>query len=176
YEEIEAPKFVDFNSIDRYLPDDRYWFCLRVGCDQKHDNEMDSEAIYKKFVLRVMAARSPCMKLQKALEKKVSKTPSKCSLSAPPKSCKPTLSSVAKISSVSKKLVYEQENEDPASKLESTTTPKNRKTKPVSAKCLSSPRNTNFFPAVKNSFRTVQAPKRTTTAEVPRSREVSKAL
>lgn len=31
YEEIEAPKFVDFTVPDHYCPDDRYWFCLRVG-------------------------------------------------------------------------------------------------------------------------------------------------
>lgn len=30
-------------------------FCVdwTLGCDQKHDEEMDSEAIYKNFVLRV---------------------------------------------------------------------------------------------------------------------------
>ena len=31
YEKIEAPKFVDFTLPDQYRPDDRYWFCLRVG-------------------------------------------------------------------------------------------------------------------------------------------------
>lgn len=31
YERIEAPKFVDFTTPDHYRPDDRYWFCLRVG-------------------------------------------------------------------------------------------------------------------------------------------------
>lgn len=32
YEEIEAPKFVDFTaSDDPFRPDDCYWFCLRVG-------------------------------------------------------------------------------------------------------------------------------------------------
>jgi hypothetical protein len=31
YEKIEAPKFVDFTAPDQYCPDDRYWFCLRVG-------------------------------------------------------------------------------------------------------------------------------------------------
>lgn len=31
YEGIEAPKFVDFTLPDHYRPDDRYWFCLRVG-------------------------------------------------------------------------------------------------------------------------------------------------
>ncbi|CAN4107841.1 unnamed protein product [Withania somnifera] len=69
YERIEAPKFVDFSTPDHYRPDDRYWFCLRVGCDQKHEEEMDSEKIYKDFVLRVMAARSPNVRLQKTLSK-----------------------------------------------------------------------------------------------------------
>ncbi|CAL5377775.1 unnamed protein product [Camellia sinensis] len=55
YEKIEAPKFVDFTaSSDPYPPDDRYWFCLRVGCDQKHEEEIDPEAISKNFVLRAM--------------------------------------------------------------------------------------------------------------------------
>lgn len=31
YEDIEAPKFVDFTDADHYNPDDRYWFCARVG-------------------------------------------------------------------------------------------------------------------------------------------------
>ncbi|PRQ22090.1 hypothetical protein RchiOBHm_Chr6g0246451 [Rosa chinensis] len=70
YEEIEAPKFVDFTTPDHFCPDDRYWFCMRVGCDQKHEEELDSEAIYKNFVLRVMAARSPNVKLRKALNRK----------------------------------------------------------------------------------------------------------
>jgi hypothetical protein len=54
YETIEAPKFVDLTAPDhRPEGDDRYWFCSRVGCDQKHEEFLDSEAIYKKFVLRV---------------------------------------------------------------------------------------------------------------------------
>ncbi|KAL3654539.1 hypothetical protein CASFOL_001524 [Castilleja foliolosa] len=73
YEEIEAPNFVDFTVPDHFCPDDRYWFCHRVGCDQKHEEEMDSEAIYKKFVLRVMAARSPNVRLRKVLDRNASK-------------------------------------------------------------------------------------------------------
>ncbi|OWM70382.1 hypothetical protein CDL15_Pgr027338 [Punica granatum] len=30
YEDIEAPKFVDFTTPDHYNPNDRYWFCSRV--------------------------------------------------------------------------------------------------------------------------------------------------
>ncbi|KAM5549900.1 hypothetical protein ABKV19_001027 [Rosa sericea] len=79
---IEAPKFVDFTTPDQFCPDDRYWFCMRVGCDQKHEEELDSEAIYKNFVLRVMAARSPNVKLRKALNRK-----------SPSLKCMPTYSS-----------------------------------------------------------------------------------
>lgn len=31
YEMIEAPKFVDFTISDHFIPNDRYWFCSRVG-------------------------------------------------------------------------------------------------------------------------------------------------
>lgn len=31
YENMEAPKFVDLTLQDPFRPDDRYWFCLRVG-------------------------------------------------------------------------------------------------------------------------------------------------
>ncbi|MGV7989141.1 hypothetical protein PJP10_32735, partial [Mycobacterium kansasii] len=31
YEEIEAPKFVDFTDPDRSRPDDSSWFCVRIG-------------------------------------------------------------------------------------------------------------------------------------------------
>lgn len=31
YENIEAPKFVDFTAPDRSRPDDRSWFCARIG-------------------------------------------------------------------------------------------------------------------------------------------------
>ncbi|CAL5377575.1 unnamed protein product [Camellia sinensis] len=59
YEKIEAPKFVDFTaSSDPYPPDDLYWLCLRVGCDQKYEEEMDPEAISKNFVLRKMGDAS----------------------------------------------------------------------------------------------------------------------
>ncbi|KAJ6751078.1 hypothetical protein OIU85_001587 [Salix viminalis] len=104
YEKIEAPKFVDLNAPDHYHPgDDRSWFCLRVGCDQKHEEEMDSEAIYKKFVLRVMAARSPNIRLRRALYRKDSSI--KCPQTVPAKSSKPRVSRLALISSISKRTV-----------------------------------------------------------------------
>lgn len=31
YEKIEAPKFVDFTVPNHFCPDDRFWFCSRVG-------------------------------------------------------------------------------------------------------------------------------------------------
>ena len=31
YENIEAPKFVDFAAPDRCCPDSRSWFCARIG-------------------------------------------------------------------------------------------------------------------------------------------------
>ncbi|KAB5520646.1 hypothetical protein DKX38_024965 [Salix brachista] len=112
YEKIEAPKFVDLNAPDHYHPgDDRSWFCLRVGCDQKHEEEMDSEAIYKKFVLRVMAARSPNIRLRKALYRNDSrciKLYIKCPQTVPAKSSKPRVSRLALISSISKRTVDPQ--------------------------------------------------------------------
>ena len=46
----------NFHSIDFELP---YVYVNWVsGCDQKHEEEMDSEAIYKNFVLRVSASAS----------------------------------------------------------------------------------------------------------------------
>ncbi|KAG6406713.1 hypothetical protein SASPL_134322 [Salvia splendens] len=135
YDKIEAPKFVDFTVPDHYSPDDHYWFCLRVGCDQKHEEEMDSEAIYNNFVLRVMAARSPNVRLRKALDRNASRTPTKCPLSAPPKSSKPRLSRMAVISSMSKKM-------DDGKK-----------------KYLTTPRNKKSI-SDQSSFRSVQHPKR----------------
>ncbi|KAI3445844.1 hypothetical protein Pfo_002509 [Paulownia fortunei] len=172
YEEIEAPKFVDFTVPDHYRPDDRYWFCLRVGCDQKHEEEMDSEAIYNNFVLRVMAARSPNVRLRKALDRNASRTPIKCPLSAPPKPSKPRLSRMAIISSISKKMVDDKKRVV-RPLLKPGRTPVT-KTKPVAAKYLTTPRNKKCIPN-QNSFRSVQNPK-PTNIEVPKSRMVAKAL
>ncbi|CAA2956697.1 Hypothetical predicted protein [Olea europaea subsp. europaea] len=173
YEKIEAPKFVDFTVPDHYCPDDRYWFCLRVGCDQKHEEDMDSEAIYKNFVLRVMAARSPNVKLRRTLNRNASRTPIKCPHSAPPKSSKCTLSSrLAVISSISQKMVNDKSKVvRPLLKPEST--PRN-KTKPVAAKYLTTPRNKSGLPN-SNSFRSVRNPK-PTTIEISENRPVAKTL
>ncbi|KAG7547243.1 hypothetical protein ISN44_As12g025000 [Arabidopsis suecica] len=104
YETIEAPKFVDLTAPDhRPEGDDRYWFCSRVGCDQKHEEFMDSEAIYKKFVLRVMAARSPSVRLRKALYRKDFSVDPKCPNTVPAKASRSRVSRLAMISSIPQK-------------------------------------------------------------------------
>ncbi|KAI8028547.1 hypothetical protein LOK49_LG02G03217 [Camellia lanceoleosa] len=155
YEKIEAPKFVDFTaSSDPYTPDDCYWFCLRVGCDQKHEEEMDPEAISKNFVLRVMVARSPNIGLHKALNKKASR-----------------ISRLAVISSFSQKMGDARGEVKPLSKLSSTPNPK---VKQVAAKYLTTPRNKSCLPSP-NFFRSVQNLKPTNSAK-PKNRTVAKAL
>ncbi|KAM3294141.1 hypothetical protein ACQJBY_037193 [Aegilops geniculata] len=86
YEDIEAPKFVDLTAPDAACPaDDPSWFCLRVGCDQSHEH-VDPEALHRSFVMRVMAARSPNVRLQKAISRRnQSSTLPKCPHSAPAK-------------------------------------------------------------------------------------------
>ncbi|KAL7206212.1 hypothetical protein ACSBR2_019007 [Camellia fascicularis] len=166
YEKIEAPKFVDFAaSSDPYTPDDRYWFCLRVGCDQKHEEEMDPEAISKNFVLRVMAARSPNIRLHKALNKKASSVNEKCPLSVPAKPSKSRISRLALISSFSQKMGDARGKVKPLSKLSSTPNPKVKQVAAKNKNCLPSP----------NSFRSVQNLKPTNIAE-PKNRTVAKAL
>ncbi|KAL6494623.1 hypothetical protein OROGR_031423 [Orobanche gracilis] len=175
YEKIEAPKFVDFTVPDHYCPDDHYWFCLRVGCDQKHEEEMDSEALYKKFVLRVMAARSPNVRLRKALDRDASR---KCPLSAPPKPSKPRLPTTDIISSMVVKKMSNGDKEKvvrPLSKLKSATPV--TKTKQVAAKYLTTPRHRKCIQN-DNSFRSVRNPKPSsnTDASEGQGRVVSKAL
>ncbi|XP_019232954.1 PREDICTED: uncharacterized protein LOC109213591 [Nicotiana attenuata] len=171
YERIEAPKFVDFTTPDHYRPDDRYWFCLRVGCDQKHEEEMDHEKIYKDFVLRVMAARSPNVRLQKALSRRATGKNIKCPLTVPAKSSKSRLSKLAVVSNISHKLIEDKEKISHPSK--PTSTPK-IKGKLVAAKYLTTPRNKKCLPNP-NSFRSVQNPKPAALA-VPKSRTIAKAL
>ncbi|CAN8231718.1 unnamed protein product [Cochlearia groenlandica] len=105
YEKIEAPKFVDLTAPDhRPEGEDRYWFCSRVGCDQKHEEFMDSEVIYKNFLLRVMAARSPSVRLRKALYRKdLSVEPPKCPNTVPAKPSRSRVSRLAMISSIPQK-------------------------------------------------------------------------
>lgn len=86
YEDIEAPKFVDLTAPDAACPaDDPSWFCLRVGCDQAHEH-VDPEALHRSFVMRVMAARSPNVRLQKGISRRNhSSMLPKCPHSAPAK-------------------------------------------------------------------------------------------
>ncbi|KAK4739860.1 hypothetical protein R3W88_003557 [Solanum pinnatisectum] len=183
YERIEAPKFVDFSTPDHYRPDDRYWFCLRVGCDQKHEEEMDSEKIYKDFVLRVMAARSPNVRLQKALSRHAAGKNLKCPLTVPAKSSKSRLSKLAAVSTISRKLIEDKEKASSHKLIEdkekaghpskSTATPKIRG-RQVAAKYLTTPRNKKCLPNP-NSFHSVQNPK-PAALDVPRNRIIAKAL
>ncbi|CAB4290795.1 unnamed protein product [Prunus armeniaca] len=166
YEKIEAPKFVDFTEPDPYRPDDRYWFCMRVGCDQKHEEELDSEAVYKNFVLRVMAARSPNVRHRK--------TPSlKCPLTAPAKSSKPRVSRLALISSFSRKMVDVKDKARPLQKISATPNVKAKQPSSV-AKALTSPRNRKPI-SNPDTFRSVRNPKLKNVA-VPKNRVVAKAL
>ncbi|KAL6893991.1 hypothetical protein ACP4OV_008089 [Aristida adscensionis] len=86
YEDIEAPKFVDLTAPNAArATDDPSWFCLRVGCDQSHEH-VDPEALDRSFFMRVMAARSPNVRLQRAISRRNhSSTMLKCPHSAPPK-------------------------------------------------------------------------------------------
>ncbi|CAN6291721.1 unnamed protein product [Urochloa humidicola] len=85
YEDIQAPKFVDLTAPDAGRPnDDPAWFCIRVGCDQSHE-QVDPEALDRSFFMRVMAARSPNVRLQKAVSRRNQSSTLKCPHSAPPK-------------------------------------------------------------------------------------------
>ncbi|PWA81111.1 hypothetical protein CTI12_AA178950 [Artemisia annua] len=170
YEMIEAPKFVDFTKPITFRTDDRYWFCSRVGCDQKHEEEINHEEISKNFVLRVMAARSPNIKLRKALNRDPSSL--KCPMSAPAKPSKSRIPRFAMAASLAS-----QKNGDPQSKTGTCTkvgsTPVAR-SRPVAAKYMTTPRN-KMCPSNPNSFRSVQNLK-TTTVDVSKNRSVAKAL
>ncbi|KAK4563557.1 hypothetical protein RGQ29_005899 [Quercus rubra] len=175
YEMIEAPKFVDLTKPDHYRPDhdDRFWFCLRVGCDQKHEEELDSEAIYKNFVLRVMAARSPNIRLRKALNRKAPSANVKCPHTAPPKSSKSRISRLALMSSISQKVVETKLKARPPTKLCATPNLKAKQSSDV-AKALTTPRNRKPL-SNPNTFRSVRNPKATAIA-VPKNRVIAKAL
>ncbi|KAA0031397.1 myb-like protein X isoform X3 [Cucumis melo var. makuwa] len=166
YELIEAPKFVDFTVSDPYVPDDRYWFCSRVGCEEVHPEEMDSDVVYKNFVMRVMAARSPNVRLQRVRRNL------KCPLTAPPKSSKSRVARLALISSISKRIGDSRVKSRLPTANPATTA--NVKPKQAHAKAMTTPRNrklnsnTNSFLSVKNS--------KTTSAEEPKTTKVAKAL
>ncbi|CAK8530386.1 unnamed protein product [Lathyrus sativus] len=176
YEKIEAPKFVDLTAPDKRHPDDdRHWFCARFGCDQKHEEELDSEAIYKSFVLRVMAARSPNVRLRKALNRREREASSnlKCPLSAP---AKPRMSRMAFISSLSHKVT--ENNVKVVKPLSKVTETPNAKVKqpPTMTKALTTPRNQKKVSNLEQ-FRSVQNKKSMTVAVAKsKSRVVAKSL
>ncbi|KAJ7968365.1 Neurofilament heavy protein [Quillaja saponaria] len=173
YEKIEAPKFVDLKAPDHFRPDDRYWFCLRVGCDQKHEEELDCEEINKNFVLRVMAARSPNVRLRKALIRKEQSTNPKWPLTAPTKSSKSRVTRLALISSVSQKMIDNKLRTRPVSKVSATPSRKVKESSSM-AKAFTTPRNQRRL-LNPNNFRSVRNPKPTNVV-VPKNRVVAKAL
>lgn len=176
YEEIEAPKFVDFTHPNHFSPDDRFWFCSRVGCDQQHEEEMDSEAIYKNFVLRVMAARSPNVRFRR-MSRKPPIESKKCPLSAPPKTSKSRLPRLALVSStISKKLISEEDGKvkAPPANLKPASAPKAR-VKYVAAKYMTSPRKNKGSSPNPNAFRSLRNPKKTSVS-LPKSKIIAKAL
>ncbi|KAK9129582.1 hypothetical protein Sjap_010069 [Stephania japonica] len=66
YENIQAPMFFDFTCPEPPLLDeDRSWFCVSIGCDQQHE-EIDHDALFESFRLRVLEARRPNLLLSKA--------------------------------------------------------------------------------------------------------------
>ncbi|XP_065869937.1 uncharacterized protein [Euphorbia lathyris] len=156
YEKIQAPKFVDLTAPDLYEPgDDRSWFCLRVGCDQKHEEEMDSETIYKNFVLRVMAARSPNIRHRRALCRKNSGLDAKCPRTVPAKPSRSRITRMALISSISKRIVETKVKVKPLSKQNATPNTKAKQASLI-AKALTTPRskkqleNPETHPSVRN--------------------------
>ncbi|KAG8645760.1 hypothetical protein MANES_10G090200v8 [Manihot esculenta] len=129
---------------------------------------MDSEAIYKNFVLRVMAARSPNVRLRKALYRKDSGSDAKCPRTVPAKPSKSRVSRLALISSISKRIV------DP--KLSKQNATPNAKTKQPSfiAKALTTPQTKKQL-SNPDAFRSVRNPNTKATA-VSKGRVVAKAL
>ncbi|KAL9238520.1 hypothetical protein vseg_012927 [Gypsophila vaccaria] len=175
YETIEAPKFVDFTRPNHFCPDDRYWFCSRVGCNQKHGEELDSEAIYKNFVLRVMAARSPNVRFQRALSRKPPSDDKKCPMSAPPKSSKSRIPRFALVSSVSRKLMDDgKESTVKPAPLNPTPKPKAVRVKHVPAKYMTSPRKKKGGSPKLGGFQSVRNPK-TASIAMQKNKAVAKA-
>ncbi|KAI3896695.1 hypothetical protein MKW92_009092 [Papaver armeniacum] len=172
YEKIEAPKFVDLSAPDRSLQvDDRSWFCLRAGCDLKHEEDINPETVYKDFVLRVMAARSPNFRYRKQLCR-ATRANLKCPQSAPAKSSKRRLSRLTVVTSISQKLADAKVKVHPICKFNLTPKGKAKKIS-TSGKALTTPRNKKSF-SNRDPFRSVQNVK--TACTMPRNRVVAKAL
>ncbi|KAL5988305.1 hypothetical protein ACLOJK_036068 [Asimina triloba] len=172
YEEIEAPKFVDFTAPDRSLPDDGSWFCARIGCDQKHE-VLDPDALYKSFLLRVMAARSPNIRLRKALSRQAPSAMDKCPHSAPAKSAKDRIPRLAMMASITQKARDNRVKVSLISKLNSTPSNGKLKKSSIEEKALTTPRHKKR-PSNTAPFRSVQKAK--VSLAVPKTNAAAKAL
>ncbi|KAF3323934.1 hypothetical protein FCM35_KLT11401 [Carex littledalei] len=102
YENLEAPKFVDFTALD-LSPEDRSWFCHKIGCDLNHE-QIDPEALNKSFMLRVLAARSPNVRLHKSLKRSNGRLNANCPHSAPAKQPRSRLVRLSTATEVPEKL------------------------------------------------------------------------
>ncbi|XP_074577437.1 uncharacterized protein LOC141833837 isoform X2 [Curcuma longa] len=118
YEEIEAPRFVDFTVPDCSRQDDRSWFCSRVGCDQTHE-EVDPDALLRSFRLRVMAARTPNARRGKAWDREAPSLIPKCPKSAPAKSLKCRIVGLSTVTSLAKNMAKTKLKDHPILRLRS---------------------------------------------------------
>ncbi|KAL0754166.1 hypothetical protein Bca101_091834 [Brassica carinata] len=142
-------------AVYRPEGDDSCWFCSRVGCDQKHEEFMDSEAIYKRFVLRVMAARSLSVLLI---------------LNAPtPAPAKPSRSRVSRLAMISS--LPHKANGGNLRPRELKAVPTNKNATPKSS--VPHKRMDKKTPA---GFRSVQNPRTATTRELENRVVAAKAL
>ncbi|XP_074577826.1 uncharacterized protein LOC141834363 [Curcuma longa] len=119
YEEIEAPKFVDFSLPDCSRPDDRSWFCSRVGCDQNHE-EVDPDALLRTFRIRVIEARSPNVCRRKAWDREAPSLIPKCPKSAPAKSLKCRTAGRSTVTSFAENMAKTRLKDHPVSSLRLT--------------------------------------------------------
>ncbi|XP_042411790.1 uncharacterized protein LOC122001220 [Zingiber officinale] len=119
YEEIEAPKFVDFSLPDCSRPDDRSWFCSRVGCDQNHE-EVDPDALLRSFRIRVIEGRSPNVCRRKAWDREAPSLIPKCPKSAPAKSLKCRTAGRSTVTSVAENMAKTKLMDHPLSSLRLT--------------------------------------------------------
>ncbi|XP_010547931.1 PREDICTED: uncharacterized protein LOC104819516 [Tarenaya hassleriana] len=175
YETIEAPKFIDLTAPDhRPIGDDRYWFCARVGCGQNHEEEMDSEAIYKDFVLRVMAARSPSVHLRSRKDSRCRKSHPKCPSTVPPKASRSRISKLAIVSLIPQKAMDRtrpKTGQIRSAAHKHSSTPKAK----GSVEAFTTPGKQNKRVPNPGSFRSVQNP-RNPMVRVSRNRILAKAL
>ncbi|KAJ7946829.1 Neurofilament heavy protein [Quillaja saponaria] len=121
----------------------------------------------------VMAARSPNVRLRKALNRKDPSTNLKCPLTAPAKSSKLRVSRLALISSVSQKMIDNKEKAKPVPKVSATPNSKVKQSSTM-AKAFTTPRNRKRL-SNPNNFRSVRNQKPSNIV-VPKNRVVAKTL